>query len=405
MPVRRLRQLWEHLHSSYWFVPGTMAIAAVGLAAACLELDRGLRENWWPKPGWMYSGGPAGARAVLSTVAGSIITVASTTFSITVTTLSLASNQFGPRLLRSFIRDTGNQIVLGTFTATFLFCLLILRTVRGLEDDKYVPHISVTVSVALAVLSVGVLIYFIHHVAESIQVSHLAQRVSTELNASVARLFPDLGGPSAPRTAAPSLTGAAVVNSTSEGYVQAIDTDTLLEFATANDLVISLRVRPGDYLFPGLEIARVLPATSPRIQTGIGAALSVGRVRTTFQDAEFGFLQLTEIALRALSPSINDPFTAILCLDHLTAAMVRLAHRRLPDAVRCDRNGRARLIARPYNWQELTHAAFGQIAGPARTHPTVLHRLRTAVVSVHAQAQDPELRAALSHELEQLHAD
>src|SRR5688572_28297158 len=148
---RWLRARWDRLRSSYWFIPPVIAIAAIFLPLTGIETDRRFRYDVLREQGWVYTGGAEGARAVLSTIAGSIITVAGTTFSIIIAALSLASAQFGPRLLRNFMRDTGNQVVLGTFTSTFLYCLLVLRTVRGLDENTYVPHVSVTVAVLLAV--------------------------------------------------------------------------------------------------------------------------------------------------------------------------------------------------------------------------------------------------------------
>jgi uncharacterized membrane protein len=176
---------WDRLRSSYWFIPSVMALIAISLSFATIAADTKFRDDMLREQGWIYTGGAEGARAVLSVIAGSIITVAGTTFSITIASLSLASAQFGPRLLHNFMRDTGNQVVLGTFISTFLYCLLVLRTIRGLEDNTYVPHLSVTLGVALAVASLGVLIYFIHHVAESIQVAHIIHVVGAELNDSV----------------------------------------------------------------------------------------------------------------------------------------------------------------------------------------------------------------------------
>jgi uncharacterized membrane protein len=182
------------LRSSYWFVPSVMALLSIGVALGMIVVDQSVGEDGIQGYWWIYAGGPDGARAVLATVAGSIISVAGVTFSIKIAALTLASQQFGPRLLRNFMADRGNQFVLGTFIATFLYCLLVLRTVRSWEDAEFVPHLSVTLGVLLAVASLGVLIYFIHHIAASIQASNVIARVSGELQAAIDRLFPeDLG--------------------------------------------------------------------------------------------------------------------------------------------------------------------------------------------------------------------
>lgn len=174
----RLANLWESLRTSYWFVPTLMTAGGVALSFASVHLDERVNYKWVRTVGWIWAGGAEGARQVLSTIAGSMITVAGVAFSITIVALTLASNQFGPRLLRNFVRDAGNQIVLGTFIATFVYCLLVLRTVRGEDDTEFVPYVSVTLGVAFALTSLGVLIYFIHHVAISIQAENLIASVA-----------------------------------------------------------------------------------------------------------------------------------------------------------------------------------------------------------------------------------
>ncbi|MEO7133685.1 MAG: DUF2254 family protein, partial [Vicinamibacterales bacterium] len=169
--MTRLLAVWERMRGTYWAVPSTMAAASIVLSIAMVDLDRALTATRLSRLSWVYTGGPEGARAVLSTIAASMITVAGVTFSITIVALTLASQQFGPRLLRNFLRDIGNQVTLGTFIATFSYCLLVLRTVRGNDDAQFVPHLAVTAGVVLAMFSLGVLIFFIHHVSVSIQAS------------------------------------------------------------------------------------------------------------------------------------------------------------------------------------------------------------------------------------------
>ena len=174
-----LSKLWDSLHSSFWFIPTLMVAVAIALAFMTISLDEGDSE-WFKTLGWIYTRGPDGARAILSTVAGSISSVATTAFSIVIVALQLASGQFDPRLLRNFMRDTGNQIVLGTFISTFIYCLLVLRTISDTEDSDFVPHISVTFAVVLAIASIAVLIYLIEHAATSIQAQHVIAAVDQE---------------------------------------------------------------------------------------------------------------------------------------------------------------------------------------------------------------------------------
>lgn len=203
-----LSNIWENLRTNFWFVPTIMVLLSIVLATGLLTLDRLTQDTVTSELEWVYTGSPEGARALLAAVASSVITVAGTTFSITIAVLTLASSQFGPRLLRNFVRDRSNQIVLGTFIATFIYCLLVLRTIRGLEETQLVPSLSVTGGVVLAVVSIGVLIYFIHHIAESIQADYLIALISRDIDDAIDRLFPQEIGWNTKETGAPSANSA-----------------------------------------------------------------------------------------------------------------------------------------------------------------------------------------------------
>jgi uncharacterized membrane protein len=252
----RFLNLWDTLRSSLWFVPALMIAMATGLSFVLIALDRGGAQQVMAKTGWVWGGGPEGAREVLSTIAGSMITVAGVVFSITIVAFQLASSQFGPRLLRNFMRDTGNQVVLGTFIATFLYSLLVLRTVRGGDSDEFVPYLSVALAIVLAVVSLGVLIYFIHHVSVSIQAAHVIAVVSAELAHAIERLFPEKLGHGVPEgrmRKEADLPGdfaytAHPITAADSGYLQRIDTEKLMAVAKAHDLLLDLPYRPGHFV-------------------------------------------------------------------------------------------------------------------------------------------------------------
>ncbi len=192
----RLLKYWDLIRSSFWFLPSLLASAAIALAFATVALDGAVTYQWLQTWNLAYTGGAEGASLVLGTIAGSMITIAGLVFSMTLVTLSLAASNFGPRLLQNFMRDTANQVVLGTFVATFLYCLLVLRTIRRADEGAFVPHLSVTLGVLLAMVSIGVLIYFIHHVAVSIQADEIVTRVGADLLDRVERLYPQQFGES-----------------------------------------------------------------------------------------------------------------------------------------------------------------------------------------------------------------
>ena len=320
-----LMKYWGRLRSSFWFVPAAMACLAVALAVSAVELDKAVAGDFLQRLSWSYSGGAEGASLLLGTVAGSMIAIAGTVFSMTLVALSFASSQLGPRLLRNFMRDTVNQVVLGTFVATFVYCLLVLRTIRRADEGAFVPHVSVSIGMLLAIVSVGVLIYFIHHISVSIQADQVVAQVGKELDDGIDSLFPsDLGntvsealrGSSKASLPAAFAREACPVGALEDGYLQLIDADALMALASQEDLLLRLERRPGHYLAKGQTMVMVWPGdrVTEALVDEMNAAFVLGDQRTAAQDVEFSFQQLVEIAVRALSPGINDPFTAIACV-------------------------------------------------------------------------------------------
>ena len=365
----RLLNIWDSLRGSFWFLPSLLTVLAAGLAVGLLVLDRRAGEELTESL-WLYAGGAEGARSLLSAVAGSIITVVGLAFSITIVSLQLAAAQLGPRLLRSFVRDPGNQVVLGTFVATFVYCLIVLRTVQGrdgLSDGTFVPHLAVTGAVVLALLSVALLIYFIHHASTSIQADRVIAGVATDLDRAIDALFPERLGREEPADPPPGPShggddGARVATS-GHGYVTSIDGDALMKAAGKADVLIRLLRRPGDFAIVGEPLARVVPGErlDDDLARAIDQAFMLGPERTFIQDVFFGVEQLVEIAERALASSHIDPTTARRCIDRLAAAIARVSDRRLPSPYRRDPAGTVRVVASPPTLREFVGAAFTAI--------------------------------------------
>jgi uncharacterized membrane protein len=383
----KLTKFWDTLQSSYWFLPGLMALAGIILALMMLALD----EAEVVKTGelsWIYQGGPDGARGLLSAVAGSMVTVAATAFSITIVALQLAASNFGPRLLRNFMQDIGNQIVLGTFIATFLYCLLVLRTIHGEDYNLFVPQLSVTFSIILAIASIGVLIYFIHHASTIIQASHVIESVAKELDEAINRLFPEDIGQNAseadsrrPDFPEDFYAQAHPIQSIHTGYLQIIDDQQLLKLAAQYNLLLHLASRPGEFIVKGQPLLLAYPGEriNPKLINRINQAFLFGKERTEQQDIEFPINQLAEIALRALSPAINDPFTAIRCVDRLSAGLTQLVQRPVPSAYRYDDALNLRVIAEPVSFDTLFDSAFSQIRRYGASDVAVTVRLLQAI--------------------------
>ena len=405
----KLSKLWDSLHSSYWFIPTLFAIAAIILAFTMLNLDRtGAAPSWW----WIYTGGPDGARGLLSAVAGSMISVAATAFSITIVALQLAASNFGPRLLRNFMKDTGNQIVLGTFIATFIYCLLVLRTIRADGDgyNEFVPQLSVTVGIVLAIASISVLIYFIDHASTIIQASHIITQVSDELDKAINRLFPEkIGYPSALQQReireipANFNLEACPVKATDNGYLQAIDDEELMKIACKYNLLLRLETRPGKFVVKGSNLLMLFPGEKVNtITKKINDAFMLGKERTEYQDIEFPINQLVEIALRAISPGINDPFTAIRCIDRLGAGLACLAQRDLPSPYRYDKNHHLRIIVEPVKFEKLVDQAFNQIRQYAQSDVAVTIRLLEAIATIATYTNNPKYEVVLRRHAEMI---
>ena len=369
----RLLALWDDLLSSYWFIPSLMTVGALIAAFAIVHLDGVLGPGWIENVSWLRANKPDGARQLLATVAGSMIGVAGVTFSITIASVVYASGQYGPRLLTNFMADRGNQITLGTFIATFLYCLLVLRTIRAADEKAgdaadafgpFVPHIAILVAFGLALASIAVLIFFIHHVPESIHVSNVIAGVGRELDTRVQTLFPERVGEEAEQhTAVIAPEPGTDVAADGPGYIQGVDSDALVAIAVEHDLVLHVCARPGDFVAEGDALVQAAPPgrVSDDARRDLRLAFAWGNQRTGRQDVRFLFNELVEIAARALSPGVNDPFTAISCLDWLAAALKRLAGSDIPGPNRLDRSGTLRVVARPTRFPEFVGLVYAQL--------------------------------------------
>lgn len=346
--LSKLLKLWDDLRSSYWFIPSIMSLGAMLNALYLTQASWILDMSLLGSSEWFYQSTPEAARQVLSTIAGSMIAVASVTFSITIASVAYATSQFGPRLLTNFMADRGNQFTLGTFIATFLYCLMVLRTITGSDGDpnsaEIVPQIALAVGVLFAVVSIGVLIYFIHHVPASIHASNVIANVGRQLLAQVNTLYPEgddegemenANASGNNRSRRPSqdeeidLADSQVITADFDGFVQFIDEATLLELARKLDCAIVLDVRPGDFVHAGSYLAWVLTsdALDADQQQCICGSFLYGDKRTSAQDVMFLARELVEIAARTLSPGVNDPFTAMSCMDWLSSSLAIVATR------------------------------------------------------------------------------
>ncbi len=404
----KLINFLESLRSSFWFIPTLMVLAAIVMSLGIVSVDKVYKSDalrLWGILNFLYSGSPEGARSLLSTIASSMMTVTGVTFSITIVVLNLASSQFGPRLLRNFMQDRSIQFVLGTFVASFIYCLLVLRSIQKFENVIFVPDLSVFFAVILALLDVGVLIYFIHHIATSIQADEVIAKTSRELEANIKRIFPEELTYANRRDEKESTQSRDEepyhyvhdILSHCNGYLQAIDHSKLFRIARKNDQLIHLQLRPGQFVVEG---SRLLTISSRDIfdnhfSDNILDAFIFGSQRTPEQDAEYSIHQLVEVAIRALSPGINDPYTAIACIDQLGSALCALAKRKIPLSCRFDENNNPRLYIKPFTFAGMLNASFDQIRQYGRTSIAVTIRLLETLILIAEQTRHPDQRRAI----------
>jgi uncharacterized membrane protein len=408
----KLSNIWEYLRSSLWFIPIIMTALSIALAFGLLHVDEILKEEKLTYSIWFYTGGADNARAILSTIASSMITVAGVVFSITIVALSLSTTQFGPRLLRTFMKDTSTQLTLGSFVASYIYCLVVLRNVITHNDADRIPNLSVAFALILTIINILVLIYFIHHVSTSIQAESVIRRVSTELYASMDRVFPEELGSGTEEDHLEQhldLSGRTITTHVAhdeDGYIQAIDSDALWKLILKADLVMELNVKPGDHVVKGSPFC-ILHSTIPvpdELKKEIAGTIIVGYYRTSEQDMEFSVDQLSEIALRALSPSLNDPFTAIACINRLCSAMCRLTDRKFPSPYRKDEQGVLRLVSRRTpTFVSLFSAAFDKIRRNAENNAAVLTHLTWAMKVIFERARTDAQRRIIMQQADLLY--
>lgn len=408
----RLSVWWDTISNSFWFIPTLLSFGAALVAVGLLRLDENTNTRDYVEMfPFLYTGGTQGTRGLLGAIGSSMITVAGTTFSITIAALTLASSNYGPRLLGNFMRDRGNQFVLGVFVATFLYCLVVLRSVRDLESQSFVPHLATTFAIFLAVLSVGVLIYFIHHITSLLQVSSLVEEVRRELGCTVERMFPEPLGQDASemsqlvedrewRERIDFEGDGEIVESLSSGYVQAVDDDALMSVAVRHDLVLNLIHRPGHFVVGGNTMMQAWPRArvTPEAKAALQKAWTLGSRRTLTQDVEFGLLQITEVAVRALSPGINDPFTAVNALHQASVVLCQLALRQFPSSMRFDESGARRVIAPVQGFDELLDVALSEIRSNGAQFLLVLETTLEVIAEVSSRAWRLTDLEALRHQ-------
>ncbi|MDT8385624.1 MAG: DUF2254 domain-containing protein [Gammaproteobacteria bacterium] len=407
----KLRQLWSELRSSFWLIPSLMVTLSIAFAVVLIEIDSTRSDLWlsqWPR---LFGVGPEGARQMLSTLAGSMMSVMGITFSMTLVALALASSQYTSRILWNFMRSRITQITLGGFSGIFAYCLVVLRTIRGGNGSvEFVPDLAVIFAFILAILSIGVLVFFIHHIAASIQASSIIALIANETTATIDRFLPEKQEEGFDETgedenrqilSSPDKRTWYAVPAKESGYIQNVDYDALLSLARDRKTIVRIEHGIGAFVVENAALAS-LALTYPPDQATINAfnaPYSIGHHRTVEQDPAFGIREIVDMALKALSPGVNDTSTAIMSIDYLTSILARLICQRFPPAYRYE-GETLRMIAIVPTFESLLADAFDQIRGSAGGNFGIMARMLDALETLSSLTTSPCRRQALYEQVQ-----
>jgi len=402
--MKRFSFFLKELLSTFWFVPVLIILFAIGLAMGVVYLDSRIRLPDKGFGNYLFISNPESARSILTTVSGAMIGVAGTVFSITLVVLTLASSQFGPRLIKNFMYVRLNQVVLGSYVSTYLYCLIVLNSIKYSDEVAFVPSLSILLALLAALANIILLIVFIHHIAISIQADKVISDLSGSLSDSIRKLFPEKVGSELDEykekdeeSIKSAYREKNFLRARKRGYLQYIDINSLVKLGTKIDGLFELNVRAGDYLVEDAIVCRVYThePNEDEIIRLFNSRLIVGNSRTYQQDAEYSIHQMVEIAAKALSPGVNDPFTAIACIDNLSSVMAYLTGVKFPSKYRYDKDESLRVIADVVTYEGMMDAAFNQIRQYSNGNPSVVIRLMESLVVIYELASSELHREAI----------
>lgn len=405
--IARLQKLWSDINASYWFFPGLFAITTLLLAMLTVELDRRGLTEWVDHLNWLPPARPQGASNMLTVIASSMIGVASTVFSITIAAVAYASGNYGPRLLTNFMEDRGNQLSLATFIGTFVYAITVLLSVRMPDEsgvltsqgDGFVPQLSLVIAYVLMAVSVMVLVYFLNHVPSSIRINAVLEGIGRRLLNAIRDNFDE---PMKARVEGEVREGTPVFASRT-GYIQVINWHELLKVARKSGSELQLAVRTGDFCHPSVAIGYWSEKPDDACDEQVRECIALGDARTPAQDLHFMIDELVEIGLRALSPGINDPFTAISALHWIGAATAELGKRDLNWSVgEPDEDGRRPLRPMADDFSHYLGRGFGTIRSAAATSPPAATVMFDSLESAAATITDPVRHKNIRDEADQL---
>ncbi len=388
--MNRFVRFWIELRASLWFVPGLMIAASIALALLLVEVDFRIGNDWTSRYPLLFGVGVDGSRGMLTAIASSMLTVAAVVFSLTLNAVNQASGQFTPRIFRNFLRDRANQFVLGYFVSVFAYCLVVLRTIRSGDEVNFVPSIAVVTGLIMALGGVVVLIFFIHHIAGSLQISNIIGEIVDETKKSIRRLFPnDVGAPAIDdEDEIAEIAGDEHENdwikvlSGKPGYIQLVKVDDLTEFAAENACVVRMEAAVGEFVGTGSPLVSVLLSGGQELEDDtlekLNDLFAVARDRTIEQDVGYGLRQLVDIALKALSPGVNDTTTAVNCIENLGELIGELAIKEFPEKKRIA-DGKELIIIKAPTFADFVATAFDQVRISGKGNSAVFMQIASAI--------------------------
>jgi uncharacterized membrane protein len=405
----KLCHVWQEVRYSFWFVPSLIVVVGIVVAVALIEVDSTGIDGWlaqWPR---LFGAGAEGARGMMSTIAGSMMTVVGVTFSMILVVLTLASSQYTSRILRNFTRSRITQVVLGIFASIFTYCLIVLRTIRGGDEGAFVPSLAVFFGFVLALGGVVALMFFIHHIASSIQASTIIASVAEETIGAMDRLYPvQLGQGPGEDDDEQSLRPLALrkwqaVPAGESGYIQSINNAAILRLARDRNTIVRMEHGIGEFVVQNTKLCSLALEDPPDQKTmaALQATFSISSHRTVEQDAAFGIRQIVDVALKALSPGITDTTTAVMCVDYLTAILAQIAPRQIPSPHRYE-EGELRVIAKGPTFESLLAESFDQIRSSAKGDVVILSRMLDAFHTLASLTARPHRRRALRDQVQRI---
>lgn len=411
--IGKLKYYWIQILSSFWFRPGLIALAALPLAVGTLILDQKMIMPWLTDNPLLFRSGIEGARQLLTAVIGSLITVTSLVFSMTVVAVSITASQLGPRIIQLFTKGGVTQFTLGALVANLVFAFVILRAISGpITGTELAPPLSLTVAILGTLFNLGLLIYFLHNTAKKIDADAVISAIGVELSETI-KIIVTTGATQTPSKefklakeeldqAKEKVTTELLAQTT--GYIELIESERLRSIAEENDLTLYFSEKPGRFIIKGVPVGRIYSdhaIDEETVKTILGG-LVIGQQRTMAQDIEFSIAAMVEIALRALSPGLNDPFTAITCIDQLAAGLSDLMECGLPQTVLRDEKNVLRLVVEPATYQGVLDTAFNGIRQDCNGKISIVSRLLESLCSMTYVARNDEQRDAISSHAEKV---